>query len=55
MEISAETSLISWLKSRNGTMGFKNAQSQSGGNHLALLHTVLTTAGIQSGITPSDW
>ena len=47
MEISAETSLISWLKNISGTMGFKNAQNQSGDNRLVLFHIILNTASAQ--------
>lgn len=47
VEISAETSLISWLKNMNAIMGFKNAQNQSGDIHLVLFHVILNTASVQ--------
>lgn len=51
MEISADTDLISSLENINIIMDFKIAQSQSGDNHLVFLHTILTTAHVQSWVS----
>lgn len=54
MEISAETSLVSWLKNINAIMGFKNAQNQSGNDRLVFFHIILNTASVQLGTTSSE-